>query len=215
MILHYANPTLSYPIPQSYPTALQVTDLKSPRSIIWSLQWYSSKVGTGFWFSKLLEERFLKLSKRKAGMTFLPFVVPPAELSFLSINLLRLHSISLSVINEGTEEHQSQERALRNPTHHHSPPGHNSGCVHPANSLSTEWLLFHQIHLSSIWWTACHVGLYQRPYRSLNYDICGCFPVDCFSQGVVEIEETIFSKWALRAENFTRILTPSTRTIYG
>lgn len=82
MILHYPNCTLSYPLPQSYPKAetLQVTDLKSPRSIIhpWSIiipAIYSSKVGIGFQFSKLLEDRSLKSGKRDAGMTSLPSVV--------------------------------------------------------------------------------------------------------------------------------------------
>lgn len=86
-----------------------------------------------------------------------------AELSFLSAILLRLHLTSLPVINEGTEEHRSQEWALRDPTQHHPLPGHwamdyNSGCVYPANSLSTEWQFTHQIHISSVWRSAMSCG---------------------------------------------------------
>ncbi|KAJ7411316.1 hypothetical protein WISP_103196 [Willisornis vidua] len=63
--------------------------------------------------------------------------------------------LPVCVIDEDTEEHWSEDRALRVTSCHQSPPrhraiDHNSVCTHPANSLPTE-LSIHQIHVSPIW----------------------------------------------------------------
>ncbi|KAJ7428245.1 hypothetical protein BTVI_01097 [Pitangus sulphuratus] len=49
-------------------------------------------------------------------------LLPPCFVS--SANLLRVHSISVCVIEKDIEEYQSQDRTLRDTTHHQPPPGH-------------------------------------------------------------------------------------------
>lgn len=106
-------------------------------------------------FMRFLWAHFLSLS-RFPWMTSPLSVVSAALLSFVSANLLRMHSMPPSVIKENIEEHQSQDRTLRDTTCHWPPPGHRNhcsqspGCIQPANFLTTKWSNL-QTHGSPIW----------------------------------------------------------------